>query len=301
MTRHVLATDFDETITDKDTISVLAELPYLYKSYNVPWTHFLDTYKQGNQKFEPAPRKLPILDLWARHPDQLITAGNFDRVFRSEVEFQKSLRPIELNSIRELEAMGAFEGVTIEEVQKFSKNRTFLLRDGFLEAWKAVADVHIISVNWSKIFIQSLLDSAAERRSLEVSSMPPVQIACNDLIAEEGKLSGKFDKVVVTGFDKLEKLRMLVQNSSQKETIWYVGDSETDILPILYPGVNGVFLLDPAENAKKLTKITSVMGVPANYLAKFAAQKLDIVEVPCKKTGMLYFVKNWRAFARLLR
>ncbi|SCU98111.1 LAFA_0G15698g1_1 [Lachancea sp. 'fantastica'] len=300
MSRHILATDFDETITNKDTISTLAELPYLYKSFSVPWTHFVDTYKQGCRNIEPASRMLPILEPWIHNPKQLITATNFDRLFQSEIEFQKSLRPIELNSIRELEKKEAFSGITVKNIQEFSRNRTFLLRDGFLEAWKAVTEVRVLSVNWSEIFIQSLLESAAEQSSLE-GPMPPVQVACNNLIAEDGKLSGKFDKAVVTGVDKLENLKKLVLNSTQTATIWYVGDSETDILPILYPGVNGVVLLDPAENAKKLTKVTSCMGVPDEYLNKFAAQKLDIVEVPCKKTGALYLVKNWRAFARLLR
>ncbi|SCU91172.1 LAME_0E11518g1_1 [Lachancea meyersii CBS 8951] len=298
---HLLVTDFDETVTKKDTISTLAELPYLHKSFPVPWAHFVDTYNQGYQKFTVANRDLPILNVWNSNREQLITVGNYEQMFRAEIDYQKSMRPIELNSIQELEDKGAFTNITLDQVRELSRARTNLLRDDFLEAWRAVSEVHILSVNWSRVFIESML-ACAVTTDEATGINPPVQTTCNDLIAEEGRLTGKFNKAVVTGYDKIEELKKLLKASSATRTIWYVGDSETDLLSTLYPGVNGVILLDPEENRKKFDKITSVLGVKHEDLKGYStARDLDCVKISCKMNGALYFVKSWKALVRLLR
>ncbi|SCU97060.1 LADA_0H04214g1_1 [Lachancea dasiensis] len=298
---HILIADFDDTITNKDTIATLAELPYLYKSFSVPWSHFVDTYKQGFDKFPTSERTLPLL----RTADKLkgyetINSANYHNIFGPELAYQKSLRPIELNSIGELERQRAFAGIQLTQIQEFAESRTSLLRKGFLEAWKNCSELHILSVNWCQQFIESLLLAAASKASL--GPFPAIQTTCNSLCVQEGLLTGQFAKTIVTGYDKADKLGQICRTCQPDSTLWYVGDSETDLLPILYPNVNGVLLLDPHENSQKFWKITNVLGLSTKNLQGYAdTPGVDTLRIDCKQKGALYLVKSWKAFTKLLR
>ncbi|SCV04975.1 LANO_0G15742g1_1 [Lachancea nothofagi CBS 11611] len=298
---HIVVSDFDETITKKDTISALAELPYLYKSFPIPWSHFIDTYLQGFQKFETPARDLPILHAWIKDQNQLITDANFEQMFSSEIAYQKALRPIELNSVNELESKSAFSGITQGQVKEFAQSKTSLLRDDFLAAWKSASELHILSVNWSRDFIEAVLYAAASKWSL-MSVVPTIQTTCNNLAAQNGNLTGQFEKSIVTGYDKVEKLETIVKTSESDSTIWYIGDSETDLLSILYPSVNGVLLLDPKESLKKFQKISSLLGLDSTDFKEYLTNpKCDTLKISCKKTGAFYFVKTWKALTKMLR
>ncbi|CUS20979.1 LAQU0S02e02762g1_1 [Lachancea quebecensis] len=299
---NIILSDFDETITSVDTISTLAVLPYLYKQFAIPWSHFTDTYAEGFQKFKTSNRTLPILHPWLLDQNKLISAANFDELFYSEISYQDSVRPIELNSVNEMERSGAFRGISLEDVKDFATTKVPLLREDFIPVWKEASEMHIVSINWSQEFIESSLYALASSKALRVSDLPLLHTHCNALQSKDGKLTGEFDKSIVTGADKVRKVQSLLKGFPVGSTVWYVGDSETDLLSALHPGINGVLILDPAANEKKFTKMMTVLGLTPTHIKDYSRNShAGIAKIPCKENGALYLAKSWKALSKLLK
>ncbi|KAM3160174.1 Cold tolerance protein 1 [Lachancea thermotolerans] len=299
---NIILSDYDETITSVDTISTLAMLPYLYKQFPIPWSHFTDTYAAGFQKFKTSDRALPILQPWLLDQSKLISAANFNALFQSEISYQDSVRPIELNSVSEMERAEAFTGISLENVKEFATTKLSLIREDFVPVWKEASEMYIVSVNWSKEFIEASLHALASSKDLGVKDLPPLHTHCNTLTSRDGKLTGEFNKSIVTGTDKVRELQSLLKKFPAASTVWYVGDSETDLLSVLYPGINGVLILDPATNEKKFNKMVTVLGLTPSHIKDYSGKgSTCIAKISCKESGALYLVKSWKALSKLLK
>ncbi|SCU91551.1 LAMI_0E06348g1_1 [Lachancea mirantina] len=300
--KTILISDFDETITTKDTISILGELPYRSKQCEVPWSHFVETYLQGYRRYETTPRKLPLLGPDVLAGEQPITTANYDQAFQAEIQYQNSLRPIELNSLAELERTEAFTDVTETDVLDLAADQKQLIQEGFPTALPLCDEFHVLSVNWCTDFILAVIKSSTlDPETLQ--KINPAQVYCNSLIRRGPHYTGLFEKTIVTGYDKLDKLNKLVNSFPPNLTCWYVGDSESDLLSILHPKINGVLLLDPHTNEKKFRRIASdIMGLNQAVVTGIIQDAtFEYRKFTCKQNGnLLVFAKNWHAIARLL-
>jgi hypothetical protein len=78
-----------------------------------------------------------------------------------ELEFLASLTPVEKATVKKVEEEGLFKGVKEEDIRKRAQKVTF--RDGWKEfTEQAMKNEHVrlkgvLSVNWSKAFIESAL------------------------------------------------------------------------------------------------------------------------------------------------
>jgi 2-hydroxy-3-keto-5-methylthiopentenyl-1-phosphate phosphatase len=131
--------DWDETITAKDTLSLIA--PPDGSTGAPPFRSFGDYY-------------VKIMD-------------EFDRDFgprntlERQLEFLDKLKVVEKQSVGNVEKRGLFKGVTEEELCERAKRVMF--REGWKEFVEKVKGsknaelVAVVSVNWSAVFIESVL------------------------------------------------------------------------------------------------------------------------------------------------
>lgn len=201
--------DWDETITTKDTIALLAEAAYNAKpSYKPPFLHFVDVYMQASCAYK---RKYA-------HPRTTVA---------EERQYQLGLHPVEMSSINEIVAKELFKGVHKSHFDAIAKKVE--LRDNFLQFLEychcSQIPVIVLSINWCRYFIEQVF----RRYGFESGKL--LQVVCNDFEYKNDICTGHFDGKfsVRTGLDKVEYLRKV---NHQKKII-YIGDSSTDLFPLL--------------------------------------------------------------------
>ncbi|CCE62061.1 hypothetical protein TPHA_0B03890 [Tetrapisispora phaffii CBS 4417] len=333
--RNIIIADFDETITYDDTIAVLSKLPYFVRSQayrssnnkcqsNAPlksipdWEYFVNYYMEVYSKnINSIKRKLPILEF-----DQNNTRVNYLSKLNAEIQYQDELKElIELKSVDNIVNNGTFAGISIDDLKNYLKsldqNGSNLIRKEFkhyiFEFRKANKDennLYIISINWSKEFIYNLINGIHDKSKDETIKLE--NIYCNDLLLDHSNeefYTGDFSRNSVTGSDKFRILNNLSQkyNASGK-LLWFVGDSETDLLSILQPDVNGILLLDPSSSEKNKVKFLKIVRnllnanneVIKNYIQNENVQFVKLFEKYKGSDRYVYLAKNWNVFVKLI-
>lgn len=210
----MIVLDFDDTITDTDTIKYLSEIPY-HRTPGLapPFSHFTATYLTAYEKFKAnvgAPSS-----------------------FEEEIKYQQQLKPVEMSSIAELESHKLFKGITKQDILK--QSHKVPIKPGFVSFLSLCTakniPIRILSVNWSKTLILAVLHATNVAHHIRDRD-----IFVNDLQFENGKCTGVFDSKssIRTGYDKLEVIKTLKHpDSSPPSKLIYIGDSRTDLLPLL--------------------------------------------------------------------
>lgn len=296
--KNIIICDFDETITNRDTISIVGEIPYRYKANLKPeWSHFAETYMQNYKKFRlnsgtfrHSQRSLPLLP--SSRPR--IDSSNYGKLFENELRYQNDARQLEMSSTDEMAKYKIFSNIKLSDVSLFAKEKLegegFSLREGFNNFALSIPkdDFYIVSVNWSREFIHA---------SVGDDVVDPEHIYCNRLLSDKGVYIGKFSNCLLTGSDKVNVVEKILANRKTRDAkYWYVGDSETDLLTVLHPEVNGILLLDPEQDEPKFRKLTSdVLGLEQHQVDKFIGQK-DCGWLQCyeknEKTSV-YLARSW--------
>lgn len=301
---NVVISDFDETITKKDSIAVLGQLPYYGNPKKFPkWTHYTDNYMQGFTKYiNQAPsRHLPLLNCVS---NKIISNENYTALFDEEFKYQDYLRKIELYSTNELSKLNHFTGtkhLIPSYVEHCLNNGSLEIRDGlqsFLAHLHSQNDTfYILSINWSKEFIiECISDERLNRHN----------IFCNALEVKGSEYDGRFSNELLTGSDKVLYIDRIIERESKGTDgckFWYIGDSETDLLSILHPGINGILLLDPEENMVKFEKVVkNILGVDESSIQFFLQDKVSIAKLPIGKYNgnSVYLAKTWCSIRNLL-
>lgn len=195
--------DFDQTITTRDTIGALGKFGVSYTHNPTPWSYFVDSY----------------LDDYRQH---LPAAAAADRDFKAFVEHQlDSYQPIERASQARVSQHKVFEGLTRHALtQQASALRAEYLQPGVISTLKAYRDqVRIVSLNWSKDWIQGFLQDL---------HVPKQHIYSNDLEFDDdsGKCTGNIVPAILTAGDKQRVINTFRRHDNK--TI-YIGDSLGDI------------------------------------------------------------------------
>lgn len=210
-----LITDFDETISERDTISTLVHTAADNRAHEKE--EFLAAWQEMVQWF--LTRYHRVCDAWQSHRHSL-------------VDYLKSFEELETVSIQQVMSKGFLEGLTRERlrtagrniVKKPSVNRV-------LSAMQAdgVA-VEILSANWSKALIEGATEGLCD------------QIITNSLQYDvAGRSTGNIHLHVVSARDKLREFRSRKKNPPTPDQIGdggvirtlYIGDSISDFLAIL--------------------------------------------------------------------
>lgn len=202
-------TDFDGTISDKDTIPLIARAAYIVKPDFVPFSKYTDIY----------------LAAYTKHAAQFEKKYGPVNSLEMELLFQQGMHGVETTSINAIEADGLFKDVPLELIKQ--QALSVLMRPGTIEYIKSClvngVRVIILSLNWSREFIAECLRLNGVFSGIEI-------VASDfEYIHREGQLvsTGKWDNTTTirTAIDKRDYL-----NSLGVEDVWYVGDSGTDLL-----------------------------------------------------------------------
>ncbi|CCH59923.1 hypothetical protein TBLA_0C01080 [Henningerozyma blattae CBS 6284] len=286
----LVVADFDETITVRDTIDILAQLPYKLHKHERDWKYFQDTYMDNYMKVIndlTKQRKLPLLDN--------------DENISWEIKYQDGLKNIELYSINLLQREKLFNDISLNDLKQFVINDPVcqnLIKPKFNEFLKkylsnASRKFEILSINWSKEFIKYMIDPNDE------FTFP---ISCNNLQMNSSDLKwdGNFDQKIMTGSDKR---RYLLDIVSKDKDIWYIGDSQTDLLSLLLPQVNGIIMMN---SKTQLDKLVTLLSGSASLNRKDYLEFLENDNIKSllwykkDETHGLYLVKDWNIIEKIV-
>lgn len=248
-----LVLDYDGTLTSKDTMAVLGDLP---KQPKMGWEEIVDAYMKDYQAYKEQPYPWKAYD-------------------RKEYSGWLAARKwVESNSAQRVQDANFFRGVTLDEVnesvRKAMQDRKLEFRDGwqdlfelFLPHYNAAdgttdgSRISILSVNWSETAIRrALWEAAACSKGSEKSTLSryinDMQIFANEIEGlgspegSSGRVCGALQEDIRTSDDKLRFLSFL-KDENKEQFVVYVGDSSTDFDCLCDADV-GVWLCDAAES-----------------------------------------------------
>lgn len=267
--KTLLLVDWDETITEKDTLSLLADAAYQSKPGDdaIPnWSFFVDSYIRE----------------YTTH------AGNFgDRnTLDQELLFLKSLEMIDLSSVNRVESSGLFRGTFKTYLEQQASNVKVR------ESWWSIYDrctqigveVIILSVNWSACFIKA----AFKLHGCENVEVYANEIDFDDCGVGTGHLS-KGQYTLRTGQDKASILQE-IKAMNRGSRVIYVGDSSTD-LPALLGADIGVIMNTGKgliEKCRKLKILTEHINTAYKSINEMTLE------------NALYYIDNWSELLTIL-
>lgn len=211
-----LIADWDDTITTKDTIELVAEAAYITNpDFPLKWSHFCELYYSNYKAY--------TADFGPREN------------IATEKEFQEGLRKIELSSVNEYVGLQLFKDVTHKTFESQSckvgiKDHFF---DVFEELYEKKIPVIILSCNWTSVIMESIFKSHGFTQN------DHFKIITNEFEHIKGSLTGevKEDRCIRTGVDKVKHINYIKKELQSEhnitDSIYYIGDSCTDVLPML--------------------------------------------------------------------
>ncbi|KAF2221837.1 hypothetical protein BDZ85DRAFT_264471 [Elsinoe ampelina] len=303
-----LICDWDGTLTKKDTLHLVAKVAYdkrgmpldgdedLYTAPLMPWRGFGEVY----------------LEAYNRHIKSYHPAEHDRTSLTDERHWLTSLRDVELSGVRAAEQAKLFHGVRSEDVEKTAlqalESGDLELRPGWESLFQKAASedrnqdwrLHILSVNWGKSFIQSVLRAAWTKHALAKGVNLPFEalglvVRANDIAGlrqpggSTGKLQGTDGIDIRTSGEKLATMparcRFNIDTAQRQppgpedSLVIYLGDSDTD-LECLHAADIGIFMQDDplSSAAKKLQSAARRLGISMRSIQEI---RLDKLEYPC--------------------
>lgn len=231
---RVLVTDWDETVTVKDTTLLVAQAAYRHKKGLPEFSNFTKIYLEAYAKFNEK-------------------NNGIRNTVAKEIEFQQCMKAVEMTSISAIEECSIFEGLTLLQFAELAGE--VQIRPHFMAFARNITSagvpVYILSVNWSRTLIEA---------TLALHGVSGVKVLANDFQVHEGYTTGVFDGIDIrTGFDKSVKLREIKECHKHLDVV-YVGDSLGDVLPLIEADVGIVI------TGGRATELVENFGSPVELL-----------------------------------
>ncbi|KAG6622495.1 HAD-like domain [Phytophthora cinnamomi] len=239
----LLCTDFDETITQRDTTSLLFQLAcspastaqQLVTQYVTELDELLKSY-EGR---------------WATQQQE--RERNFDA--EGLREFLRGYAATDLRSTQRVVACLALRGIRRPDI--FAAAGAVQLRANCAKTLAAVEQWEVLSTNWST----ELVAAALQHAGVATAS---TQIVSNELkMDEHGVSTGEIDVTVQSPVDKERRVAELrSRQGDEQSVVVFVGDSATDLLAMLEADV-GVWLDSDAtsSSSKLLQRLVACYGI----------------------------------------
>mmetsp|Transcript_22583 Transcript_22583/g.43974 ORF Transcript_22583/g.43974 Transcript_22583/m.43974 type:complete len:324 (-) Transcript_22583:164-1135(-) len=202
--------DFDSTLTEGDTISLLTEL----RKSKCSKGEELDAYRSR-------------VDKVVQH--YVADRGNLDadEAATSDLELLLSEgEKIEHRSLDRVEGELLLEGLRREELRAVGSTAVTLqdsVNDFLLKAARFDVPVYVCSANWSKDLIIGALEKFSAVKAIESADL--------EFDERTGLSTGKIQRRIVSAFDKQRALRR--RKEQHKGWSVYIGDGQPDCLGVL--------------------------------------------------------------------
>lgn len=239
----LIIADFDDTITESDTLHLLFDKALEIKGVGqYDASHYVNTYIEAKKNFDINHEEL---------------VQNRFKSITSQTEYQKLRKPVELSSVKETVRTKFFTGVTRRQFASCSNQ--IKLKAGFVKFLDKIHGLRIplviLSVNWSMAMLEQLFSdlgvSPNDRFKIVANEFEfDSDEACTGKIAPNGLVDG-----IRTGYDKLVLTRKLLKEYNSIRPM-YIGDSETDVLSMIECG-RGISMVKKSgdSSAQYLTKL----------------------------------------------
>ena len=258
--------DWDGTITKKDTLDALVNISAATKP-SFP-TH--DYWNNVSRAY---------VDDYTATLAQLAPNGTLPSTVTGEKHLLAQMGAVEQRSLDRVSSSGIFAGLTRDAIGAGAKqaihSRAVELRTGFQDFFRHIQhdrktdEFMLLSVNWSRTFIQSCLGAAI------IVDVPTSSVMANELDnIEAGESStGRIIStvhddagIIMSSGDKLEKMK---QTQLKGQTV-YVGDSWTDIECLLAADL-GICIRDEpvGSSQRKLAESLTRLGVSCPHLSDY--------------------------------
>ncbi|MBM3214823.1 hypothetical protein FJZ36_07910 [Candidatus Poribacteria bacterium] len=260
----ILAIDFDETVTLRDTTPNLPELAASALN-DADAVDLRRRWLVGARAYYAD---------WQRVYDEALAASApADDTYAALVRFSTRFDAIEQSSIASVIDGGFLRGIRRDRLHDLGG--AVPKRDGVLETLADCAglgiDLHVISANWSADLVRAGIGGLG------------VPIHSNDLDFDEREVStGHLHRRVVSGTDKAERFRSLNSGAGLR---MFVGDSVTDLVAMLDADV-GVLIGGKASAVAVCERV----GIPL--------EPLKSARPP--RPGYIYVVETWEEIRRFL-
>lgn len=195
--------DWDETITIKDTIQILSQIPYRKNPNFTPkFQYFQNLYFEKFLQYQQSKNR-----------------DNLDQEF----QFQNGLKSVEYSSIGEINRVKLFKNLKIDD---FTIN--IPLKPGFIEFARKCNQnqipLIILSVNWTSLIMKYVM---------EINNIHISHYLTNEFEFNNDKTTGNWlnQPKIHTGIDKLNYFN--TWKSQNPSPTVYIGDSSTDLFCLL--------------------------------------------------------------------
>lgn len=288
----LLVMDWDETITEHDTLSLVVPTDSEIRSISPPFSHYTDAYMQDYEKFKnERPLAAELSSLMQRLADvDWVEKRSLDRMTEGML-FWKT-RPEERQKRISQVAYRAGWAQTQEWIAERAHS-------GHVQAF-------ILSVNWSRQFVMNALcggdatlQSGAELDLYRATGIRDVLANELEVDPQTQECTGRFvgpggGEPIRTGIHKRQLLEQLKERSTNGPVV-YVGDSTTDLPCLLWADVGVVIgtngsLLRTLNTAAQRVKLVS----PSAWLEQAQAS------APQLPRDTLIHVQDWGSLSAVL-
>lgn len=236
--------DFDGTITQKDTISTIANFAIAFqkatgKDFADLWKELSDTYIEEYSRFSRGHKP----------------AEQDRKTLAEEVSYYRNLKSIELASFARVSKSGIFKEISDAQWRKGGRDAfqkgDVNVRKGFEDFVKQVGDSKaiwgVVSVNFSSQFIRGVLEACLGAGAEEVEVLANHPDKDGILLGpNSGPVMATSDAKMVAMNELLQKWRSGSKTSFSK--VVYIGDSGTDIECLTAEGVKGIVMSTDRES-----------------------------------------------------
>lgn len=254
-------TDWDETVTSKDSMELLSNAAYEFKpSFEPKWSYFVDSY----------------LDNYRQYAD---TFGRRETLSQ-EIEFLNGLRSVEERSVNRVEKSLLFQNVP--ELFILNQASKVSIREGWWRVFKHAQSlkipIFIISVNWSAALIKQVI--SYHGYSSNGVTIYANNIEMKDQIGTGNIIPGLMQTRLTIAQDKQQVVTMIKEQLDPQKKLIYFGDSSTDLLALIEADI-GVVVHNDRVLQTLQTNGYDIHHVTAEVQPRLSPPKL------------IYFMKHW--------
>lgn len=246
-TMHLIF-DFDGTITQQDTVGVLANSAIEYQKRHrgedlqAEWDQVVRSYMEDYQRYS------------SEHP----MPAEERKCVEEEIRFLSGMKDVEEASLHRVAASQVFAGLDAEKLRRAGEEAVrsgkVKIREGFEDlislAEEKGWEVCVVSVNWSRAFIEGVL-------------LPhQIRVIANEPHADGSILGPEFlGGRMTNGHEKREALDHVV--TDKKKRVLYFGDSTTDMECLLEGGI-----VISNDEASSLMRTLRRVGEPVPHVGE---------------------------------
>jgi len=246
-----LITDFDGTVTVKDTIANIAYASAdnfrVSQSKGTSYNEFLQSWHHVVKQFSD--EYIQLFERLLNQPQPWLTKPS-QNTYDALLKFLASFDKIELASVKRVVSGKFLAGIKREKLRNVGKN---IKKHADVEIIlarmrEAGIKINIVSANWSKELIIGAMDDLFDN------------VVSNDLeFNEDGISTGQINLHILSPFDKLKYYQRLKSDAGNN---LYIGDSISDLLAILAADIGVLF-----GRGKSVMRVISHFSLPFKELS----------------------------------